>query len=131
MMKTRFSIDFCKAKSVKTGYWVYGYYVEHVYDDTTTKPPKKGYLCYITDRGAEYTEIDITTKLKSTGVLDVNGDNIWEGDVIKVYRLVQGREETVECNRVHWDYARGGFMPLIRWGIGFGKEYQAEILPNN
>ena len=127
-MKTRFPIDFCKAKSVKTGDWVYGFYVEHVYDDTTTKPPQKGYLCYITDRGAEYTEIDITTKLRSTGVLDVNGNNIWEGDVINVYHLVEGRDVSVECNRVHWE--QGGFLPLTRWDIGVGREYQAEILPN-
>lgn len=106
------ALDFCKAKSLETGEWVYGYYVKHIYSDTTQKPRERGYIGYIGDDGYSFIEVDPSTKRRYVGK-DENGESLYERDVVEIYRYEHGERKSCEINPIYFeDY---GYRPMTRF----------------
>lgn len=82
------SIEF-RGKSLKTGKWVFGYYAHRRIKTTGLYTPNHCIFIaspkYGTD-GGYWEGIDPSTLGQKTGVQDIYGNAIYEGDVLKVYR---------------------------------------------
>lgn len=104
-------LDICRAKALKTGEMVCGYYVKHIYSDTTARPPERGYVGYISDDGYSFVEVDPSTKQRYVGI-DENGDPLFEGDVVEIYRYEAGERVSYEINPIRFDGF--GFLPMSR-----------------
>lgn len=116
------SLSFCRAKALKDGSTVYGYYVKHVFGDTTSRPKERGYLGYLGDGGPTFVEVDPATVQRHVG-MDENRDDLYEGDEVEVYRYEKGERVSHEVNCIRYDGF--GFMPMARWShVNTTNEYR-------
>ena len=118
----------CKAKDIKTGEWVQGYYV-------TKQDPLLGIsyhyiLCQETEEGSgilnslmSWYKVDPNTVCRYTGVKDMCGNPIFEHDILHgvVYGMLDGYISTFE---VHWDDYIGG------WGFNNFEPSECRIVGN-
>ena len=75
-----------KAKRIDNGEWVYGFYALIGIKEVIIQNKSEKYYC--TDngknsRGNEILEVDPSTICQYTGLIDKNGQKIWENDVVK------------------------------------------------
>lgn len=118
-----------RAKRIDTGEWVYGFLFELSYDGSSV-------LCIGTEPLSAndyseiykscYEEVDPSTICQFTGLLDKNGVEIYENDVIKYeyYRdYGQSGEYVPREAVVQWNPKKAGFEPLSF----FANTYHYEI----
>lgn len=94
-----------RAKKVKDNNWVYGYYhkLNESFEDKE---------CILEHHRNTSAIVDATTLGQFTGLFDINGKKIYEGDVVRDY--VDGRYEVVYDNQ----YMRFAFRQMkINWGM--------------
>lgn len=79
-----------KAKDIKTGEWVDGYYTTHHFANYDERGEVKGFSerhCIFNDdpgnrKGGYWTYINPATLCQFTGMKDNDGSNIWENDIV-------------------------------------------------
>lgn len=105
----------CKAKSISSGQWVYGYYVKglDMYDKEVHLIFEPATIFYFNGETDGFEEIDPKTLCRSTGSHDKNGKLIFENDILngELYNVVSygnGENEFLGMN-VGWYVQRDNF----------------------
>lgn len=105
----------CKAKSIRNGKWVYGYYVKglDMYDKEIHLIFEPTTVFYSHSENDGFEEIDLKTLCRCTGSHDKNGKLIFENDILngELYNVVSygnGENEFLGMN-VGWYVQRDNF----------------------
>lgn len=114
-----------KAKRIYNGEWVEGSLLQ------TTAVSLKSFIvpsaCYTFDKWdwAEWLHVDTDTICQWTGLLDRNGNKIWENDIVSVEYLYLGKrhKENAEVS-----YSKNGFVPFAWEYECDGCDLRCEIL---
>lgn len=103
-----------RAKTIETGEWVYGETVIRAGDHCYIMEDNGTYALRL-DRHFQHLEsymmpCDVKTLGQFTGVLDMNGREIYEGDIVKTRYSNRG---PVKYNEVNFHVEFGGYRALV------------------
>ena len=125
-----------RAKRIDNGEWVEGYYQKR-YDEIGRE---RHYIFWCESHIVwEYAEVDANTICLFTGLLDKNGNKIWENDIVICKKEINGNfiDEHIEMGFVemkHGAYGlhrkQGYYRPFKDWLEGYEYEIIGNVFDN-
>ena len=107
-----------KAKRLDNNEWVEGYYWTNLFNNH--------FIRIAQDKSGRFTiddfEIDPNTLCQFTGLIDKDGNKIWENDIVDVSDC-WWKLRDIERNVVEWDECKSGFYPYTYYNSEYDMYY--------